>query len=546
MQDQDYIEQESQVLRQIYGCLYPGLPVEIHLYWDRAKMETPAVVAQKSSFGPDMTGRSYLGSLRIGPEPTAAQPGKRVMVTLPEPARLRQPGPGGPAWDKRPRAYRLMHGLAPLWAEQAKFLVERRRQRRLTSHHKFSRLSFGSPSLPRAAEPLANKAPAILIGLHWLDVGGAESLGVDSIHWALAAGLRVIVITGQEGAERLLGKLPLDHPDFTLLRTGRYVPRAEMSAYLGNLVAAENIVATHNHHCIPLYDALPTLKLRHPHVVHIDSTHIVEYRDGGYPRISGVWSNYIDHHHVISRDLEAFYSREFRVHGRRLIMGRLLDETARGTPLPPLRIKAGQKTCRVAFVGRMVHQKRPVVVVEIIRRLARWGARNGVDFRFDMVGEGPYRAAVEHLLTRYRLGEQVHLHGAGSDVPALLGQSDIMILPSSNEGLALVCYEAIGAGCAAISSDVGAQRELCPPEMLVSRAPRASVRETVEKVQRLLTDPGFAPQVEAAQIARLEALRADPSAREVLSPIYAKLRADAGAVVSGTGNDAKPVEAPSA
>jgi glycosyltransferase involved in cell wall biosynthesis len=522
MQDQDYIEQESRILRQIYGCLYPDQPVEIHLYWDKAKIETPAVTVETGSLGPEMIARSYLGSLRIGPAPTSAIPGKRVMITLPEPNRLKQASSSGPAWERRPRAYRLLHRLAPQLAEQAKFLVERRRKQRLTIRHKFSRLSLGTPSLPRPVEVVADKAPAILIGLHWLDVGGAESLGVDSIHWALEAGLRVIVITGQEGAERLLDKLPLEHPNFSLLRTGRYVPRREMSAFLGNLVAEENIIATHNHHCIPLYDALPTLKVRHPHVVHIDSTHIVEYLDGGYPRISGVWSNYIDYHHVISRELEAFYSREFRVHGRRLILGRLLDETERGKPLPPLRIKAGQKTCRVAFVGRMVHQKRPIVVVEIMRRLARWGRRNGVDFSFDMVGEGPYLAAVEHLLTRYRLGEQVRLHGAGSDVPAILKENDIMILPSSNEGLALVCYEAIGAGCVAISSDVGAQRELCPAELLVPWSPRGTVRKTVKKVQRLLLDPTFAPKVEAAQIDRLEALQAEPSAREVLMPIYAK------------------------
>jgi glycosyltransferase involved in cell wall biosynthesis len=526
-QDREYIDQEIAQIRFIYETLYPETPVEAHMWWEEAKLGTPAVHPHDLAYGAEMMALSYIGNRRFGPEPTSAEMGKRAFLTIPSPRQVaeRAGSSAGVPWHKRPRHYRSIHALSPLLAEQAKYQVEVRRFRKLPVRHKFSRLACSRGLLEGDLHPLTqtasgkDKDPAILIGLHWLDVGGAESLGIDSIRWALEAGLRVFVMVGQEGPERLLAKLP-DDPRLRLIRTDRYLPRALASAFVSRLIAQENIILTHNHHCVPLYDALPTIKLRHPHVVNLDSTHIVEYADGGYPRISGVWSNFIDHHHVISADLQRFYQERFRVYGSKLVLGRLLDDSRRGAEVAPVRIKAGQTRCRVAFVGRMVHQKRPVVALAIIRRLRAWGKRNGVDFRFDMVGEGPYRGAVEHLLTRYRLGDVVHLHAAGTDVPALLGQSDVLLVPSSNEGLALVCYEAIEAGCVPICSEVGAQAEICPPETLVPWSPLGAVRESVALVQRLLREKGFAETVEAGQRARLEALSAEPSAREVLSEIY--------------------------
>lgn len=533
--DTDYIDQEIAQIRFIYETLYPETPVEAHLFWEEAKLETPMVRSHDLSYPPEIMGLGYIGHERFGPAPDAAQMGKRALLTIPSPRQVgeRAGRLAGVPWHQRPRHFRAVHALSPMLSEQAKYQIEARRFRLLSARHKFSRLPY-SAGLPDRQQlpvnPMARasdsaggagqqKPPAILIGLHWLDVGGAESLGIDSIRWALDVGLRVFVLVGQEGPERLVPKLP-DDPRLQLIRSDRYLPRKQSSAFIRQLIAQENIILTHNHHCTTLYDALPTIKLCHPHVVNLDSTHIVEYADGGYPRISGVWSNFIDHHHVISSDLQRFYQERFRVYGSKLVLGRLLDDSRRGTEVAPVRIRAGQRQCRVAFVGRMVHQKRPVVALAIMRRLRSWGQRNGVAFRFDMVGEGPYRGAVEHLLTRYRLSDVVQLHAADTDVPALLRESDVLLVPSSNEGLALVCYEAIEAGCVPISSDVGAQSEICPPETLVGWSPQASVRQSVAIVQRLLQEKGFAETVEAGQRARFETLSAEPSAREVLSEIY--------------------------
>jgi glycosyltransferase involved in cell wall biosynthesis len=56
----------------------------------------------------------------------------------------------------------------------------------------------------------------------------------------------------------------------------------------------------------------------------------------------------------------------------------------------------------------------------------------------------------------------VHVLGHRNDVPALMRDSDILMLPSIEEGFGLVCTEAIGSGCVPLVSD--ACTELCVHE----------------------------------------------------------------------------------
>ncbi len=520
----DYVHDQIGQVRYIYDTLYPGEPLEAHFWWEETTVDTPVVFEQNNIYGPDIFGLSYIGRHRFGPEEGVAA--KRVHVTIPSPEQTSQPTDEQTAWHARSWKFKTVHSHAPIVAEDIKYRVEHRRRTKLRGRHKFRRLPYSAGVFP--AQPMArdtSKAPAVLIGFHWLSYGGAEKLAFDTVDWALEQGLRVVVITDVKGPQPLAGKLPQDDR-VMLVRTDQYLPRQLGSAFLPKLIARENIIATHNHHSTVLYDALPAIKMHFPDVVNIDSTHIIEHADGGYPRISGVWSNFLDYHHVISDDLKSFYREDFRVN-RKAVMGRLLDDRQREATPAPLTVQAGKKTARVVFVGRMMHQKRPILVVETFRRLAKWGKRNGIAMSFDMIGEGPYRAVVRELLARYGLEGQTRLHAAGADVHGLLAEADVMILPSTNEGLALVSYEAIEQGCVPITTDVGAQREIIPDALLVPWAPRRAVAGTVNIVKRLLTEQGFAEKMQGELHDRFAKLAAEPSAKEVVSEIYAKALATA-------------------
>jgi glycosyltransferase involved in cell wall biosynthesis len=95
-----------------------------------------------------------------------------------------------------------------------------------------------------------------------------------------------------------------------------------------------------------------------------------------------------------------------------------------------------------------------------------------------------------------------------------------LLLPSSNEGLALVCYEAIEHGAIPITSDVGAQSELIPEALLTSAEPRASIKQVVSIVEMLLCDAAKLEAAKAALTTQYAAINSDPTAYEVLRPLY--------------------------
>lgn len=467
-----------------------------------------------------------------GVPPRAAEPDTRAVLALkassggagvvtidiavPRPPTAEEEAGLDRPWKPEPLLYPFWL-ISPLAYEQGWYWQEMLGLRLSARRHEWRPLPAPPPVTKAPEQPSSDVRPAILIGFHWLEVGGAEKMAFQTVDWALAAGLRVFVVASVPALQRLSGRLP-DHPDVTFLRLDRYLPHDRWPGFIEALIRSENVRLVHIHHCVPLYAALAHLRSATPWVRVIDTTHIVEYADGGYPRISGVWSNFIDLHHVISRDLAAFYASRFGV-TEKLRLGRMLDRKPQST-LPAMRMTAGQTHLRIAFVGRLTYQKRPLMLVEILAALSRWAKSHGVTVTATVVGEGAFLPAVERLLRRRGLTDLVTLAPAGSDVPALLRSSDILLLPSHNEGLALVCYEAIEQGCIPISTDVGAQREIVPRDLLVPLEPRAALPSFVRIVERLWSDAAFLAAQKQALHQCYATVAADPTAKEVLLPIY--------------------------
>lgn len=71
-----------------------------------------------------------------------------------------------------------------------------------------------------------------------------------------------------------------------------------------------------------------------------------------------------------------------------------------------------------------------------------------------IAGEGPMEAELRTLAGSLGVQARVRWLGQRSDVPALLGASDVFVLSSRNEGMAVVMLEAMAAGVPVIATDV--------------------------------------------------------------------------------------------
>jgi L-malate glycosyltransferase len=103
----------------------------------------------------------------------------------------------------------------------------------------------------------------------------------------------------------------------------------------------------------------------------------------------------------------------------------------------------------------MVANLRPEKGHDILIDAAVHVLRQYPDARFELAGGGPEQGAIEARLGERGIGEAFTLLGEREDVPALLANSDIVVLPSRTESLPNAVLEGMAAGLPVIASRVG-------------------------------------------------------------------------------------------
>lgn len=111
-----------------------------------------------------------------------------------------------------------------------------------------------------------------------------------------------------------------------------------------------------------------------------------------------------------------------------------------------------QRDLDVLFLGRLAPGKRPLLFVELVRRLR---ALCGRPVRAALLGDGPERPRVAARIAELGLGTDIALPGHVDDVAAWLARSRLMVLPTVAEGLPYAVLEAMAAGVPPVVSSVG-------------------------------------------------------------------------------------------
>ena len=109
----------------------------------------------------------------------------------------------------------------------------------------------------------------------------------------------------------------------------------------------------------------------------------------------------------------------------------------------------------VAFVSRLVREKRAATVVEVLSRLSAAGIRH----RGLFVGEGPERAALQSAAP-----DAVFTgHLGGEDLAVAYASSDIFVFPSDTETFGSVTLEAMASGLPTVCADATGSHSLVDP-----------------------------------------------------------------------------------
>ena len=115
-----------------------------------------------------------------------------------------------------------------------------------------------------------------------------------------------------------------------------------------------------------------------------------------------------------------------------------------------------QDPLRVIYVGRLAREKQVDVLLTALSRLR-------IRFKLSIVGDGLLHDELRQMARRLGIEHAVTFVGAVEWGPALFGvlrEHDVLVLPSSTEGLGLVLIEAMSQGVLVIGTRVGGIPEL--------------------------------------------------------------------------------------
>lgn len=346
----------------------------------------------------------------------------------------------------------------------------------------------------------AGSPKAVIIAMHWFQAGGAERWALETVRLAKEAGLYPIVITDRDGHQPWINRPEFD--DALLLPlTAPLQERPGDAPLLRALFEHFDIKGVLIHHSQWMYDRAWWVKKYFPQTEIIDSLHIVEYFfRGGYPHESVMRDKWIDLHHVISPQLQRWMVDVHHVNPKKVVVAPLVGLTA-DHEKATFKTRDTSKPLTVAFVGRMVRQKRPEAFILTARALQQ--AYPG-KFKFIMQGNGDMDIFADTLIERYGLGEVLEMRPMTTPVAKTYQDADVLLISSINEGITLTTIEALSAGIPVISADVGSQSTLVPKQGLLRRMTSKMVHDAKSALVHLANNEDDRKQLWALEENRLE------------------------------------------
>jgi len=159
----------------------------------------------------------------------------------------------------------------------------------------------------------------------------------------------------------------------------------------------------------------------------------------------------------------------------------------------------------IGTVSRLEAVKDPCTLarafVELVRRQPAWKAR----LRLAIIGDGSLRAEVSAILAAGGCQDLGIVTGWRDDIPDLMRQLDIFVLPSLNEGISNTILEAMACGLPVVATAVGGNGELVVEGENGTLVPPASPESMADALERYLQEPGLTARQAAASRRRAEA-----------------------------------------
>lgn len=141
------------------------------------------------------------------------------------------------------------------------------------------------------------------------------------------------------------------------------------------------------------------------------------------------------------------------------------------------------------FVGNFLSLKNPLLLVDAFAELARRQPEKNL--RLVLLGEGPLHENIRRRAHEGGVGNRVMLPGrkAPAEVARFMQAADLLVVPSDNEGVPNVIYEAMSCGLRTVATRVGGIPEILTADFLGQLVERKNPAALAQAIAALLATP---------------------------------------------------------
>lgn len=306
----------------------------------------------------------------------------------------------------------------------------------------------------------------ILLLIPHMERGGADKFNVDILSNIDKDKYEIGVITTLKSKNEWQQLFTQHAQDVFVLSD--FLDRNDWSAFIHYYIYSRDVDIVMNISSYLGYAFMPWLRKEFPTIGLIDCVHAEGkyWRNGGYPRKSAAVDSILEKTFATNE-----YTRQIMIssYGKKpekietIYTG--VDEnyfSRTNISESAVKDKLGIESTRpvILYLCRICNEKRPFLMLEIADKLRKIIP----DICFLVVGDGPLLAELKQKVYERNLESTIYIADKQEDIRPYYAASDLFLICSIKEGLAITTFEAMLMELPVISSDVGGQKELVSQE----------------------------------------------------------------------------------
>ncbi|MCX7705660.1 MAG: glycosyltransferase [bacterium] len=183
-----------------------------------------------------------------------------------------------------------------------------------------------------------------------------------------------------------------------------------------------------------------------------------------------------------SNSVKELYKKNLGTISRKLIV---IKNGIEFEKFKPVNSKQKQGNKKIVFTASRLS---PEKGIQFLIDAARIVLKERDDVRFLIAGEGKCRKEFEDIVTEYGIQKNVVFLGYRKDIPDLILQSDIVVLPSLWEGLPNIILEAMAMKKPVVATSIGGTIEIVKDGETGFLVSPGDINQLAERIQLLISD----------------------------------------------------------